>query len=147
MKKHLFLFKPDSWIGEGNIILNMVEEELSFYTKWNIKNSDNAGKILASQEIQIDGISENMLNNLIFFDFTSRGFNVEMENISIGKVIGNGIYDEKMIAWEIRDKNFEGFETYYKQEDGSYLMHSEYVTSDQFRTQIDGRIWKSKVIN
>lgn len=134
-------------MGEGSIILNMVEEELSFYTKWDIGNADVSGKIKASQEIQIDGIPENMKNNLIFFDFTSKGFSVEMENVSIGKIVGSGIYDDKMIAWEFKDKNFEGFETYYKQEDGGYLVHSEYVTSDQFRTQIEGHIWKSKVIN
>jgi hypothetical protein len=48
-----------------------------------------------------------------------------------------------MIAWEFRenDLNFEGFETYHLQEDGSYTMHAEYVTSDQFRTQIDGKLW------
>ena len=66
-----------------------------------------------------------------------------MENSNIGRVIGSGVYDEKLIAWEFRSQelNFEGFESYYLQPDGSYLMHVEYVTSDQFRTQIEGRLW------
>jgi hypothetical protein len=48
-----------------------------------------------------------------------------------------------MIAWEFRNSemDFEGYETYSLQPDGSYLMKGEYVTSDQFRTQIEARIW------
>jgi len=141
--KHLFIFNPNIWMGEGNVTLNMVEENLVFFTKWMVKKNDSAGNIQATQEIQIDGISENMKNELSFYDFTMKSFNVEMENLSIGKVIGYGIYDDKLIAWEFRDNglNFEGYETYYLQKDGSYLMHAEYVTTDQFRTQIDGKIW------
>lgn len=143
MFTHTFIFKPSLWVGEGMITLNMVEEELAFYTKWNVTESDNIGKIQSVQEIQISGISENMKNELYFFDFGDNKFSVEMENLNIGKVIGSGIVDEKLIAWEFRknDLNFEGFETYLLQSDGSYIMHAEYVTSDQFRTQIDGKIW------
>jgi hypothetical protein len=85
-----------------------------------------------------------MRNELLFFDFTPKGFSVEMDNVNIGKVLGTGIFDEKMIGWEFRDNdlNFEGYETYTLQVDGSYHVHAEYVTSDQFRTQIEGKIWK-----
>lgn len=142
MFNHIFLFKPKAWIGEGMITLNMVEEELFFYTKWNVLEND-CGKIRSVQELQISGISENMRNELTFFDFTDKNFSVEMENLNIGKVIGRGIIDDKVIAWEFRDNemNFEGYETYHLQGDGSYLMRSEYVTSDQFRTQIEGKMW------
>jgi hypothetical protein len=141
--KHNFIFSPGAWMGEGSITLNMVEEELNFYTKWNVVDKDFAEKIKSVQEIQIAGISENMRNELTFFDFTPTGFSVEMENLNIGRVVGKGVYNDTLIAWEFRenDLNFEGFETYRLLEDGSYAMHSEYVTSDQFRTQIDGRIW------
>lgn len=143
MKEHDFINKPFSWIGEGNISLNMVEEDLTFYTNWKVSDADSFGKIQAIQEIQIGGISENMKNQLTFYDFTDKNFSVEMENSNIGRVIGRGVYDKKIIAWEFRenDLNFEGFETYYLQDDGSYLVHIEYVTSDQFRTQLEGRIW------
>ncbi len=40
------------------------------------------------------------------------------------------------------DMNFEGFETYFIQPDGSYQMRGEYVTSDQFRTRIEARIYQ-----
>ena len=145
MFKHQFIFTPCSWIGEGTITLNMVEEDLNFFTKWNILDKDFSERIQSVQEIQIAGISENMHNELIFFDFTRNGFSVEMDNINIGRVVGEGIFDENIIAWEFRNNelNFEGFETYYKEkEEDSYKVHAEYVTSDQFRTQIDGRIWK-----
>ena len=66
-----------------------------------------------------------------------------MENQNVGRIAGTGVYDDKMIGWEFRNNgmNFEGFETYHLQSDGSYLMHGEYVTSDQFRTQIEARIY------
>ncbi len=144
--KHHFIFEPKIWIGEGIITLNMVEERLNFFTKWSVNESDFAGKILSVQELQISGISENMRNELTFFDFTDDKFSIEMENLNIGRVIGTGIFDEKVIAWEFRenDLSFEGYETYHLQKDGGYLVHAEYVTSDQFRTQIDGKIWLSK---
>ncbi len=143
MSKHQFLFQAQNWVGEGTIILNMVEEELNFSTRWNVLGKDNAGKIQSIQELQIAGISENMRNALTFFDFGEKGFSVEMENINIGKVLGTGIYDDKIVSWEFRDNdmNFEGFEVYRLLDDNTYTVHAEYVTSDQFRTEIRGKIW------
>ena len=66
MKNHLFILKSNSWLGEGLITLNMIEEELSFYTKWQVAEKDFAGKVPSTQEIQIAGISENMKNELNF---------------------------------------------------------------------------------
>src|SRR5690606_3975182 len=134
---------PGNWVGEGKILLNMVEEELIFNTNWSVQNRDFAGKVLCAQDIQIQGLSENMRNELTFYDFQTKTFSVDMENQNVGRIVGMGVFDEKMIAWEFRnnDVNFEGYETYSLQSDGSYLMHGEYVTSDQFRTQIAARIW------
>lgn len=144
MDKHQFILYPQLWQGDGKISLNMVEEELNLLTRWSIGDKDSTGKVQSVQEIQIDGLSENMRNELIFYDFTSKGFSVEMENVNIGRVVGMGVYDDRLLAWEFRENelNFEGFETYFLQEDGSYLFHAEYVTSDQFRTCIDGKIWQ-----
>ena len=141
---HLFIFSPGSWYGEGKIVLNMVEEELIFNTNWTVQNRDFAGKVGASQEIQIQGLADNMQNELTFYDFQQKTFCVDMENPNIGRITGTGLYDEQAIAWEFRnnDMNFEGFETYTVQPDGSYEMRGEYVTSDQFRTQIEAKIWQ-----
>lgn len=143
MFKHTFVFSPGTWNGEGKIVLNMVEEELIFNTNWAVQNRDFTGKVTCAQEIQIQGLSENMRNELTFYDFQIKTFSVDMENQNVGRIVGTGVFDENLIAWEFKnnDMNFEGYETYSLQPDGSYLMKGEYVTSDQFRTQIEARIW------
>jgi hypothetical protein len=150
MFNHSFIVSPGSWSGEGKILLNMVEEELLFNTNWAIQQKDFSGKVQCAQTIQIQGLSENMRNELTFYDFQTKTFAVDMENQNIGRIVGTGVFDQKMIAWEFRDNqmDFQGYETYLLQNDGSYLMHGEYVTSDQFRTQIEARIWpQSKEVN
>lgn len=142
MMNHMFIFSPGLWLGEGKIMLNMVEEELFFGTKWLIQNTDFTGKINCSQEIQIQGLPEQMRNELSFYDFQAKRFQVDMDNQNVGRIVGTGIFDDTMIAWEFRNNaNFEGYETYTLQEDGSYIMKGEYITTDQFRTQIEARIW------
>jgi hypothetical protein len=142
MMNHTFIFSPGLWVGEGKIVLNMVEEELFFGTKWFIQNTDFTGKVTCAQEIQIQGLPEQMRNELSFYGFQSKSFQVDMENQNVGRIVGSGIVDDKMIAWEFRNNaSFEGFETYTLQEDGSYVMKGEYITTDQFRTQIEARIW------
>ncbi|MBI5273296.1 MAG: hypothetical protein HY861_04865 [Chlamydiia bacterium] len=141
---HSFIFSPGKWCGEGKILLNMVEEELLFNTNWAVQNRDFSGKVACAQEVLVQGLSENMRNELTFYDFQHRTFSVDMENQSLGRIVGTGLFDEQTIAWEFRnnDMNFEGYETYVLQPDGSYHMRGEYVTSDQFRTQIEARIWQ-----
>lgn len=144
MGNHIFILTPGIWFGEGKIQLNMIEEELLFHTSWTVYPKDSSDKIQCIQEIQIDGLSDNMRNELYFEDIHSETFAVEMNNDNIESIMGSGLIDKSTIAWEFRDNemNFEGFEIYKLQEDGSYLMRAEYVTSDQFRTKIDGRIWQ-----
>lgn len=143
MTKHPFLFSPGAWAGEGKITLNMVEEELLFSTTWTIQTKDFSGKIVGVQDIKIQGLSEGMRNELTFYDFQNKNFSIDMENQNVGRIVGSGVFDDTTIAWEFRgnDMHFEGYETYRLQEDGSYLMKGEYVTSDQFRTQIEARVW------
>lgn len=149
MSKHSFLFNPGNWIGEGKIILNLIEDELFFKTNWSVLNRDFAGKVACAQDIKIEGIADNMRNELMFYNFGEKEFTVDMENQNIGRIVGIGVYDENTIAWEFRnnDLNFEGFETYVRQPDGSYDMSGEYITSDQFRTQIQARIWEGPTEN
>jgi len=139
---HSFIFSPSLWCGEGKIVLNMVEEQLIFNTNWTVQNKDGTGKILCVQEIQIQGLSENMRNELSFYDFQPKSFSVSMENENVGCIVGTGVFDDKVIGWEFRNNemSFEGYETYTLQNDGSYLMKGEYVTSDQFRTLIEAHI-------
>lgn len=141
---HPFIFKPNAWLGEGKIQLSMVEEELPFYTRWNVNQKDDGGKIECVQEIQVKGLSDVMQNQFLLYDLGPGTFVIELENPALGKVLGKGIISEQVIGWEFKspEVGFEGFEFYEKQADGSYLMRAEYATSDQFRTVIKGRVWQ-----
>lgn len=143
MFNHSFIFNPGSWTGEGKITLNMVEEDLLFNSHWTVQDKDFSGKVICAQDIAIHGLSEGMRNELTFYGFENKSFSVDMENQNIGKITGVGVCDEKTIAWEFRNNgsDFEGYESYDLQPDGSYLMRGEYVTSDQLRTQIEAKIW------
>lgn len=131
-------------MGQGKIKLSMVEEELDFFTKWNMGAVDGEGQIPALQEVQIKGMNDIMHNNFVITEIGSGSFTIELENAALGVIKGKGVIKENLIAWEFRDNEleFEGFEFYEKQEDGSYLMRAEYATSDQYRTIIKGKIWE-----
>lgn len=142
--KHPFIFKPGTWLGEGKITLSTMEEDLPFFTRWEVFAADNKGRIKSLQEIEISGLSEVMQNQFIFYDITSKGFAIELENQSLGKVVGKGMISDKLIGWEFRldHLGFEGFEFYEKSDTPDiYLMHAEYATNDDFRTVIHGKIW------
>jgi hypothetical protein len=144
MSTHSFILSPSQWLGEGKIVLNMVEEELSFFTRWNVSNKNPEGLIESVQEIQVKGLSDIMMNQFVFTNITTNSFTIELENQALGKIVGTGVIDDKVIGWEFRmpELGFEGFEFYEKQPDNSYLMHAEYSTSDQFRTLIKGKVWQ-----
>jgi hypothetical protein len=141
--KHPFILTPGNWIGEGRITLSMVEEELSFHTRWNVP-PHNKGRIESKQEIQISSLSDIMQNQFVFYDITAKSFAIELENQSLGKVVGKGMINDYLIGWEFRldHLGFEGFEFYEKSDlPDTYLMHAEYATNDDFRTVIHGKIW------
>ena len=111
----------------------MMDEELPFYTRWKVPEGEK-GRI------------ESMQNQFIFYNITRRNFAIELENQSLGKVVGKGMINETLIGWEFRLEHlgFEGFEFYEKSEaPDTYLMHAEYATNDDFRTVIHGKIWRS----
>ncbi|MBM3208216.1 MAG: hypothetical protein FJZ57_06415, partial [Chlamydiae bacterium] len=88
MENHAFILKPHQWLGEGKIVLNMVEEELAFFTRWNVSQKDNSGLIECVQEIQVKGLSDVMLNQFLFTNFTNNSFDIELENQALGKIVG-----------------------------------------------------------
>ena len=145
--KHPFIFKPGYWLGEGKITLSMMEEELPFYTRWKIPPAQTQGKVETVQEIQISGVQDCMHNQFVFSDISSKGFNIELENQSMGKVLGKGLINDRLIGWEFRlgHLGFEGFEFYEVTSTAdTYLIHAEYATNDELRTTIHGKIWKSE---
>lgn len=143
-EKHAFIFEPGVWLGEGKVKLSISDEELKFFTKWEVKKENKTSKIPCAQSIEIVGLAEKMSNQFSFYQLGDKNFKIKLENQNIGEVIGEGIIKKDLIAWEFRVKEvgFEGFEFYKLQEDGSYFMHAEYCTQDDFRSVIQGKIWK-----
>ena len=148
MNEHPFIFQPGVWLGEGRVSLSMMKEnELRFCTKWNVREIDDHAKIEAFQEIEISGLADRMENQFIFYDVTKKGFCIELENQALGAVVGQGLLHPEKISWEFRlgHLGFEGFEFYEKgEEPDMYLVHAEYMASDDFRTTIHGKIWKKQ---
>jgi hypothetical protein len=142
MAKHDFIFSPGHWIGEGRITFSASPDRLRFYTKWLIEE-DKDNSIHCLQYVEMDTGEERISNKFAFSNILPRSFDVELSSEMIGSVHGKGIIDEKTIAWEFRGHpDFEGFEVYELQDNGDYMMHAEYALPGQFRTIIDGRIWK-----
>lgn len=148
MDKHPFLFHRGKWVGEGKISFSASPEELKFYTRWTFPEDPSKGDdkaIYCTQHVEMMGDQEHIYNHFTFFHFKDDSFEVELENELIGRVQGVGVADEKKIAWEFRGHpNFEGFEAYQAQKSGDYSFHAEYVSPDQFRSIIDGRLWKKE---
>lgn len=141
-KEEHFLFQPGEWLGAGQVSFSMSPDVLHFRTRWQISPPDE-GAVSCTQTVEIVG-GDRLVNmfEIVPEDNADR-FHVVLENDELGTFEGSGLFDEKMVAWEFRDKGvFEGFEVYKRVEDDEYTMHAEYVSSDQTRTMIRGRIWR-----
>lgn len=140
--QHEFIFQPGLWIGEGKITFSSSPEHLHFYTKWMIAPLVENG-IHCQQKVETRGTDDAVINDFKLTHIDSSKFNIELKNELVGKVQGIGVIDAKTIAWEFRGNNqIEGFEVYELQDNGDYMVHGEYSSTEQFRTIIDGRIWK-----
>ncbi len=139
---HDFMSTPGEWIGEGRITFTVSPDRLHFYTKWVIKK-DALGLISCQQTVEMEGREENLNNDFVISNISSQAFDIELTNELLGTISGKGIIDTRTIAWEFRGHpDFEGFEVYELQDNGDYMLHAEYATTENFRTIVDGRIWK-----
>lgn len=143
MVQNDFIFTPGLWLGEGKISFSASPEFLKFYTKWDIQEVA-PGIMSATQIVEMQGVEEQQVINVFTFkDIIPESFQLTLENDLVGMVEGKGIRDGQTIAWEFRNQtNFEGFEVYERQENGDYFLHAEYGAPDQFRTIIEGLIWR-----
>lgn len=144
---HPFILSPGDWLGQGKIAFSASKEVLDFYTKWFIPKVESKEKphdrLEIVQSVEMVGAEEAIENRFVINNITATNFHIRLENELIGVVIGSGVIDKDRVAWEFRGHpNFEGFEVYELQKDGQYLFHAEYVSPDQFRSIIDGKIWK-----
>lgn len=139
--QHTFLFLPGLWLGEGDVTFSASPDKVHFFTKWDIQHRENE-LIHCEQTVEIAGIDEQVVNRFIISAITEKGFEIYLNNGTLTDVSGKGFVDPLKLAWEFRGhSSFEGFEVYELQENGEYKLHAEYVSSEQFRTFINGRIW------
>ncbi|WP_068470796.1 hypothetical protein [Candidatus Protochlamydia phocaeensis] len=142
MEQQEFIFSPGIWLGEGKISFSSSPEFIKFYTRWEITQK-TPEIIQAIQVVEMQGIEEQIVNSFTFKDIRENGFSLSLENNIVGKVEGSGLRDVKMVAWEFRGQvAFEGFEVYEQQENGDYFFHAEYGSPDQFKTTIEGLVWR-----
>lgn len=145
--EHPFIFKAGRWLGEGKITFSTGEDPLAFCTQWSVPTCDKEGRVHSLQEIQVAGLSEPMQNQFCIYDVTRSSFSIELENQSLGNIIGKGVINKTLIGWEflLGDLGLEGFEFYERaKEPNTYWMHAEYELSDDMRTVIHGRIWQAE---
>jgi hypothetical protein len=142
MSNQDFIFSPGLWLGEGKISFKSSSEFLKFYTKWEIQEK-NDGVMAAVQIVEIFGIDEHVINHYTFSDIQAQAFKVTLENDMVGRVTGKGLREERVIAWEFGvEMSSQGFEVYERQELGDYFFHAEYGAPEQYRTLVEGLIWK-----
>jgi hypothetical protein len=140
---HDFLFSDSLWIGEGKITFSASSDHIHFYTRWTPHPTKEPSTHEWIQEVEMQGTDEKVANRFIITSLSETSFSLSLENDVIGKALGKGVIDQAKIAWEIKNPEiFHGFEVYELQDNGDYSLHAEYVAQDNFRTLIDGRIWK-----
>jgi len=146
---HPFIRSPGEWIGQGKITFSNSSEVIRYYTKW-IVFPEKDSIIRCEQFVEKEGIPEPICNSFLFSDISSDAFSVILSNEDISSVSGQGLINDRIIAWEFHHQNpsadeeeisLEGIEVYTLQDGGDYLVHAEYM-SEMMRTIIDGRIWK-----
>lgn len=140
---HPFIFEPGIWEGSGLLRFSMAADEIPFVMRWTVEPSEE-GKIHFEQIVDIQELNQKMRNKFCISEKSSNRFHIQLNNAVVERVLGIGVLDPKTIAWEFREqgKDFEGFEVYEKQEDGSYKMHGEYAAPDSVRTHVTGVISK-----
>ena len=138
---HSFIFAPGVWEGRGTITFSMAEDVLDFSMRWTILPAEEE-KIYFNQEIDIKTFPEKMRNNFTLHLLSATTFEIELQNQIVGKAVGSGLITPSTIAWEFRrkDQEFEGYEIYEIQPDGSYKMRAEFTAGGGMRTHITGSI-------
>jgi hypothetical protein len=138
---HPFIFTPGVWEGQGVITFSMAEDVLPFRMEWVVLPIEDQ-KIYFTQEIAIESLPEKTRNHFTLWHISPTTFEIQLENAIVGKVLGSGLFTPTTIAWEFRrkDQEFEGYEIYEVQPDGSYKLKAEFTAGDQMRTHVTGSI-------
>jgi len=137
-----FIFEKGEWIGNGVVSFTQSPDVLHFRVKWNIQPAPEDA-FHCTQLVEIVG-GDQMVNLFQVRPNDQESFSITIENEVLGSFSGKGLVEEQVVAWEFRERGvFEGFEVYEKQDEG-YVFRAEYLSSDQARTSIHGKIWKKE---
>lgn len=137
-----FILTPGEWLGEGMIAFNTSPDRLRFFTKWTVALGEDPETMLLHQQVEMAGAEEKIHNRFVIRMQTMDKFAISLQNELLGTIYGTGFLAPSKVAWEFRGHpSFEGFEVYEEVEGGGYQFHAEYLSPDQMRSMIDGRIW------
>lgn len=140
MTQHHFLLSKGIWLGMGKMEFSISPDTVIIYMKWNFTPMEDR-LIIVEQQIGHQGRDDLLLNQYRFVLTSDTTFDIELKHE--GQIIkGNGHINGSQIFWEfVDDKNFIGFETYTLQDNGEYSLHAEYISGEELRTVVNGRVW------
>jgi hypothetical protein len=137
-----FLFQEGEWKGTGRVTFSVSPEVLQFITKWTVTSLGNQ-RFRAVQKVEIPG-QEMQTNVFTITKQPSGEFQLFLENEVIGVFSGEGVSDDKRVAWEFTHHGtLEGMEVYEKTSDNEYSFRAEYIGGDDYSTSIHGTISKA----
>ena len=137
-----FIFEKGEWIGNGVVSFTQSPDVLHFRVRWTIKPASE-DTFQCTQLVEVVG-GDQMVNTFTVKLKDQESFVITIDNEVLGSFTGKGIVEDQVVAWEFRERGaFEGFEVYEKQDEG-YSFRAEYLSSDQARTSIHGKIWKKE---
>ncbi len=137
-----FLFHEGEWTGSGRVTFSMSPDVLQFTTQW-IVTSLGDQRFRAVQHVEIPG-QEVQTNVFTVTKQPSGEFHLFLENKVIGVFSGEGVSDDKRLAWEFAHHGaLEGMEVYEKTSDSEYSFRAEYIGGDEYSTTIHGVISKA----
>ena len=116
-------------------------EVLQFTTTWSVTSLGDQ-RFRAVQRVEIPG-QEAQTNVFTITKQPSGEFQLFLENEVIGVFSGEGVSDDKRVAWEFTHHGtLEGMEVYEKTADNEYSFRAEYIGGDECSTTIHGMISK-----
>ena len=138
MNNH-FLFHEGTWTGEGKIFFSLTPDEVPFQIHWDIAAVDSQ-RFRAVQRVEMDD-QDTMINVFTITSQPSGDFKLFLENEVLGVFSGEGVSDDRKLAWEFAHYGvLEGMEIYERKSEQEYGFHAEYLGNDGFATTVEGTI-------
>jgi len=139
---HIFIFTPGIWLGEGKISFSGSQDEIKFFTKWEVER-EKEGVIRMRHFVEMQGIDQRTSNSYVLSDVGEGCFRIKLSNDMLERVEGKGVYSPRTISWEFNLPGvFEGRESYERVEPHLYHFNAEYRSDELFKTFISGILWK-----